>query len=139
MLRSAVAGDLGVDSRFREAVVETGSGDRGPRDLGGAGAVTEACRAIAEKTPWKARKHKNLELDEIADVRDPVLAALADEPPVNLADLGVIRDGFDPRLDELRDISKNSKTYLAQIEQRERSREFNIGSLKVRFNNVFGY
>ena len=58
---------------------------------------------------------------------------------MNLADLGVIRDGFDPRLDELRDISKNSKTYLAQIEQRERSREFNIGSLKVRFNNVFGY
>ena len=64
--------------------------------------------------------------------------ALADELPVNLADLGVIRDGYDPRLDELRDISKNSKTYLAQIEQRERTRT-NISSLKVRFNNVFGY
>ena len=42
------------------------------------------------------------------------------------------------RLDELRDISRNSKTYLAQIEVRERSRT-GIGSLKVRFNNVFGY
>ncbi len=42
------------------------------------------------------------------------------------------------RLDELRDISRNSKTYLAQIEVRERTRT-GIGSLKVRFNNVFGY
>ena len=43
-----------------------------------------------------------------------------------------------PRLDELRDISRNSRTYIAQIEQRERART-GIASLKVRFNNVFGY
>ena len=59
-------------------------------------------------------------LDEIAEVRDRILTALADELPVNLADGGAIRDGFDARLDELRDISRNSKTYLAQIEVRER-------------------
>ena len=57
---------------------------------------------------------------------------------MNLTDGGAIRDGFDPRLDELRDISRNSRTYLAQIEQRERTRT-GIASLKVRFNNVFGY
>ena len=57
---------------------------------------------------------------------------------MNLSDGGAIRAGFDPRLDELRDLSRNSKTYLAQIEQRERDRT-GIGSLKVRFNNVFGY
>src|SRR5208337_109228 len=74
----------------------------------------------------------------IAGVRDPVLNTLADEPPVNLTDSGVIRDGVDARLDELRDISRNSKTYLAQIEQRERTRT-GIASLKIRFNNVFGY
>ena len=51
---------------------------------------------------------------------------------------GVIRDGFHPPLDELRDISRNSRTYLAQIELRERART-GIASLKVRFNNVFGY
>jgi DNA mismatch repair protein MutS len=77
-------------------------------------------------------------LDEIADVRDPILKALADEAPVNLSDGGAIRDGVDARLDELRDISRNSKTYLAQIEQRERTRT-NIASLKIRFNNIFGY
>lgn len=77
-------------------------------------------------------------LDEVAEVREALLAALAEEPPVNMADGGVIRDGFDARLDELRDISRNSRQYLADIETRERART-GIGSLKVRFNNVFGY
>ena len=50
----------------------------------------------------------------------------------------MIREGFDAELDELRDLSRNSKQYIAQIEQRERQRT-GIGSLKVKFNNVFGY
>jgi DNA mismatch repair protein MutS len=78
------------------------------------------------------------QLDEVAEVRDALLGALAEEPPVNIADGGVIRDGFDPQLDELRDISRNSRQYIADIESRERTRT-SIGSLKVRFNNVFGY
>ncbi len=78
------------------------------------------------------------QMDEVADVRDALLNALAEEPPVNFADGGVIRDGFDPRLDELRDISRNSRQYIADIETREKART-TIGSLKVRFNNVFGY
>jgi DNA mismatch repair protein MutS len=77
-------------------------------------------------------------LDELPEVRDRILSALADEPPANLNDGGAIRDGFDSKLDELRDISRNSRTYLVQIEQRERART-GIASLKVRFNNVFGY
>jgi DNA mismatch repair protein MutS len=55
-----------------------------------------------------------------------------------LADGGVIRDGYHAELDELRSLSKNSKTYLAAVEVRERERT-GIGSLKVRFNRVFGY
>ena len=77
-------------------------------------------------------------LDEIPELRESLETALAEEPPAILADGGAIRDGFDSRLDELRDISRNSKTYLAQIEQRERTRT-GIASLKIRFNNVFGY
>jgi len=77
-------------------------------------------------------------LDALPEVRDRLLSAIADEPPVNLADGGTIRPGFDPKLDELRDISQNSRTYLVRIEQRERTRT-GIASLKVRFNNVFGY
>src|SRR5205807_1199645 len=77
-------------------------------------------------------------LDEIPELRDRILAAIADEPPPNLSDGGTIRPGFHAELDELRDISRNSRQYIAQIELRERGRT-GIQSLKVRFNNVFGY
>ncbi|MBM3737968.1 MAG: DNA mismatch repair protein MutS [Acidobacteria bacterium] len=77
-------------------------------------------------------------MDDLIEVRDTLLGALAEEPPVSLADGGVIRDGYDPALDELRDISRNSKQYIAAIEAREKNRT-GIASLKVRFNNVFGY
>ncbi len=136
MLRSGVAGDLGSILDLERLLSKLALATAGPRDLA---ALARSLAVVPSLNKRLERaKSQGPELDEIADVRDPVLAALADEPPVNLTDLGVIRDGFDPRLDELRDISKNSKTYLAQIEQRERGRT-NIASLKVRFNNVFGY
>ena len=71
-------------------------------------------------------------------MRDRILEAIADEPPLNLADGGAIRAGFHAELDELRDLSQNGRQYIAQIEARERQRT-GIQSLKVRFNNVFGY
>jgi DNA mismatch repair protein MutS len=77
-------------------------------------------------------------IDEVAEARDRILAAIADTPPVTLNDGGAIRDGFDAALDELRDLSRNSRQYIAAIETRERART-GIQSLKVRFNNVFGY
>ena len=76
--------------------------------------------------------------DELADLRARIVSSLEDEPPLTLADGGVMRSGVDPTLDELRDLSRNSKQYIAQIEQRERQRT-GIGSLKVKFNSVFGY
>ncbi|HUR97953.1 MAG TPA: DNA mismatch repair protein MutS, partial [Pyrinomonadaceae bacterium] len=73
----------------------------------------------------------------------PVLSSLieravSDEPPVNLADGGTIRDGFDAELDELRDISRSAKQTIAAFEEQEKTRT-GISNLKVRFNNVFGY
>jgi DNA mismatch repair protein MutS len=59
-------------------------------------------------------------------------------PPLSFADGGVIAPGVDPALDELRDLSRNSKQYVARIEERERRRT-GIASLKVKFNSVFGY
>jgi DNA mismatch repair protein MutS len=60
------------------------------------------------------------------------------EPPLSFSDGGVIAAGVDRDLDQLRDLSRNSKQYLAQLEQRERQRT-GIASLKVKFNSVFGY
>jgi DNA mismatch repair protein MutS len=77
-------------------------------------------------------------LDELADVRQRIESTIAEEPPLTFADGGVIREGVDRALDELRDLSRNSRQYVAQIEERERRRT-SISSLKVKFNSVFGY
>jgi DNA mismatch repair protein MutS len=78
------------------------------------------------------------DLDELEDVRNLIFKAIADEPPVNLSDGGVIRQGYSTDLDELRSIRQNAQTSIARIESGERART-GIGSLKIKFNNVFGY
>ena len=78
------------------------------------------------------------EIDELADVRDRLERALSDEPPALATEPGIIRNGFHAELDELRNLSKNAKEIIAAMEDRERKRT-GIGSLKIRFNSVFGY
>ncbi|MBS1791317.1 MAG: DNA mismatch repair protein MutS [Acidobacteria bacterium] len=77
-------------------------------------------------------------LDELADVRGLIAEAIADEPPAAASEAGMIRDGFNPELDELRNLAHSGKSYIAAIEARERGRT-GIATLKVKFNNVFGY
>jgi len=77
-------------------------------------------------------------LDELSDVHDELERSIHPEPPVLLTEGNLIRPGYHAELDALRNLSHNSKQLLAQIESRERERT-RIASLKVRFNNVFGY
>jgi DNA mismatch repair protein MutS len=77
-------------------------------------------------------------VDELGDLCQRIRSTIVAEPPISLNDGGVIHSGINTELDELRDLSRNSKQYLAQIEQRERQRT-GINSLKVKFNSVFGY
>ncbi len=77
-------------------------------------------------------------LDELADVHELLENSIHPEPPALLTEGGLIRPGYRAELDELREISQNSKRVIAQIETRERERT-RITSLKVRFNNIFGY
>jgi DNA mismatch repair protein MutS len=76
--------------------------------------------------------------DELADVRALLTHSISDDAPLNLSDLGAIRDGYSTELDELRAISRDAKQTIATLEARERTRS-GIASLRVRFNNVFGY
>jgi DNA mismatch repair protein MutS len=77
-------------------------------------------------------------IEDMNDVRTLLEQAIHPEAPVLLTEGNLIRPGYNSELDALRDLSQNSKQVIAQIEQRERQRA-GIGSLKVRFNNVFGY
>src|SRR5882672_10368728 len=78
------------------------------------------------------------EIDELADVRDRLERAIADEPPALATDPGMIRSGYHAELDDLRNLSQHSKQIIAAMEERERKRT-GIGSLKIRFNQIFGY
>jgi DNA mismatch repair protein MutS len=69
---------------------------------------------------------------------DSIQRAMVEEPPLALKDGGLIRDGFDPGLDELRQAAREGKHWIAQLQQDESART-GIPSLKVRFNSVFGY
>ncbi len=72
---------------------------------------------------------------ELAELLD---AALADEPPLLLREGGLIKDGYDEELDALRELRSGGKGFIAQLEDAERART-GIKTLKVGFNNVFGY
>ncbi len=78
------------------------------------------------------------EIDELTDVRERLERGIAEEPPALVNSPGMIRSGFDGELDELRNLSQHSKQIIAAMEERERKRT-GIGSLKIRFNSIFGY
>ncbi|HRI04967.1 MAG TPA: DNA mismatch repair protein MutS [Pyrinomonadaceae bacterium] len=75
---------------------------------------------------------------ELPETRDLIGRAIADEPPINVSDGGVIRAGFDAELDEIRGILTSAKQIIAAFEEQEKTRT-GIANLKIRFNNVFGY
>ena len=77
-------------------------------------------------------------LDELADVTARIATTLVAEPPLTMVDGGAVAAGVDAELDELRTISTTGRKSIAAIEERERTRT-GIGSLKVRYNSVFGY
>ncbi|MEZ5424103.1 MAG: DNA mismatch repair protein MutS [Pyrinomonadaceae bacterium] len=75
---------------------------------------------------------------ELPEIRSLIENGISDDPPVVLSDGGVIKSGFNTELDELRSISTDVKKTITLFEDSERQRS-GIASLKVRFNNVFGY
>ena len=77
-------------------------------------------------------------IQEFPDVVGTLQAALVDEPPAQLRDGGIIRDGHSATLDELRSASRDGKQWIAELQQSERERT-GIDNLKIKFNNVFGY
>jgi DNA mismatch repair protein MutS len=78
------------------------------------------------------------ELDELPEIKNLLERAIEDNPPITLKEGGLIKKGFDSTLDRLREISREGKRWIADLETKERMRT-GISSLKVRYNKVFGY
>ena len=113
----------------------------GPRDLRALGASLarlpglKAALAAMAVPQWQAIAAR---LDTLEDLTLAIVTTLVAEPPLTLADGGAIASGVDAELDDLRAISSTGRQQIAAIEERERQRT-GIGSLKVRYNSVFGY
>ncbi len=80
----------------------------------------------------------NKDINEFPELVNTLIRAMVDEPPVTIRDGGVIADGYDAELDELRRLSNDASQFLADLEAQEKRRS-NIPGLKVGFNRVHGY
>jgi DNA mismatch repair protein MutS len=136
-LRRALDGVLDLERLLSRVTLETAN----PRDvlaLAASLAKIPAIKAALARLAAERLKALHTSLDDLSDMRERIQKTIVPEPPLSFADGGVIAAGVDGDLDELRELSRNSKQVLAQIEQRERGRT-GISSLKVKFNSIFGY
>ena len=110
-----------------------------PRELAGLRSTLAALPALRQCAPQGSalllRLHAALSPDAALA---QLLRAIAEEPAVLLRDGGVMADGFDAALDELRHINQHGDDFLLELEQRERART-GITNLRVQFNKVHGY
>ncbi len=107
--------------------------------------VGQSCRSALLDVAGAAQQHRptlidelNSQLTESPDLIELVARAIVDEPPLAIKEGGLIRDGFDTNLDELRNAQRGGKDWIAKL-QADEIAATGIGSLKVRFNSVFGY
>src|SRR5580692_10046675 len=136
-LRRALDGVLDLERLLSRVTLETAN----PRDvlaLAASLAKIPGIKAAVGRLAAERLKTLHSLLDELGDLRGRIENTIVPEPPLSFADGGVIAAGVDRDLDALRELSRNSKQVLAQIEQRERGRT-GITSLKVKFNSIFGY
>lgn len=136
-IRRAFAGIMDLERLLARLSLDSA----GPRDvralaasLGQLPGLKRALEAV-QAAKWQELVTR---LDTLDDVTARICGTLVEEPPLTLVDGGAIAPGMDPELDELRTISTTGRTAIAAIEARERERT-GIGSLKVRYNSVFGY
>jgi len=136
-IRRAFSGILDLERLLARLSLDSA----GPRDVRAIAASLSKLPTLkmalgAMQVPlWSALAEK---LDPLEDVTALIDATLVAEPPLTLVDGGAIASSVDQELDELRTISSTGRQSIAAIEERERQRT-GIGSLKVRYNSVFGY
>lgn len=112
-----------------------------PRDLSG---LRDSLHAIpklhAQLSQASAPYLQSIDNDlgDFTETTDLLTRAIIDNPPVVIRDGGVIADGYDSELDELRNLSNNSSQFLVDMEQREKTRT-GISSLKVGYNRIHGF
>ncbi|HXE05965.1 MAG TPA: DNA mismatch repair protein MutS, partial [Bryobacteraceae bacterium] len=136
-IRRAFGGILDLERLLARLSLDS-AGPRDVRALGASLARLPGLKAAIDTMRAPLWQRIAARLDTLADVTGRIATTLVPEPPLTLADGGAIAAGVDAELDDLRTVSTSGRQAIAAIEDRERSRT-GIGSLKVRYNSVFGY
>jgi len=140
-VRQGLAGVLSELCDIPRVVGRVASGHASPRDLASLRRTLEELPALGEllsSCASPAVAARGTELPKVADVARTIADAIVDSPPATFKSGGVIRDGHDPGLDEVRAIAREGKGWIGKLQAGERERT-GIPNLKVGFNKVFGY
>ena len=140
-LRADLRATLARAGDLERLSARAGTGRASPRDLVALAKTLALLPKI--KARLTARTSRLLaalegELELLPEVRESIEAALVDDPPHTPKEGGLIREGYHPTLDELRETAKGGKSWIAKF-QAEQVRRTGINGLKVGFNKVFGY
>ena len=135
-LKSTLKNLVGADVR-RLKLKEESESLLTPAATGGLEESPPAPAELADE-PSALLEQLEAQLAESPDLVELITRAIVDEPPLPIKEGGMIRDGFDAVLDELRHAQRDGKDWIAKLQADEIART-GIASLKVRFNSVFGY
>jgi len=136
-VRRAFEGILDLERLLARLSLDS-AGPRDVRALAASLARLPGLKAAAQIMHAPLWSELALRLDTLEDVTARIAMTLVEEPPLTMVDGGAIAPGVDAELEDLRSISSTGRQSIAGIEERERART-GIGSLKVRYNSVFGY
>jgi DNA mismatch repair protein MutS len=136
-MRRAFGGILDLERLLARISLDS-AGPRDVRALAASLARLPGLKAAVGTLTAQKWRAVGARIDTLDDVTTSIVKTLVAEPPLTLVDGGAIAGGIDGELDELRSISRSGRQAIAAIEDRERQGT-GIGSLKVRYNSVFGY
>jgi DNA mismatch repair protein MutS len=141
IIRSEMQSELKQLHDIERLVARVTLGSASPRDLYNLGSSLRRIpqlRAFTGELPGRRAAALLERMDALEDVAEQISATIAEQPSAAVGDGNAVAEGFDNELDELRAIQRDSRTFIAGLELRER-RATGIESLKVKFNNVFGF
>jgi len=139
--RRAIQASLNGMGDLERTASKLASGRAGPRDLVAlAGALSRIpdLRDHLAQSASPALRVLFQQLDPCEELCQRIVETLSENPPLGIKDGGIIRDSFNAQIDELRELARGGKEYLAQLQVTESDRT-GIPNLKIGFNRVFGY
>ncbi len=140
-LRDSIAVELKKINDIERLIGRISTAAAKPKDMAG---LRDSAFSIEEIKSLTGNFNSELlisvynELDDLADIKELLLSALVEQPPHSSREGGIFKEGFNEELDQFRSIQKEGRRWISDLEAKER-KSTGIGSLKVKYNKVFGY